>query len=355
MAHAGTRWPAGLVTGHALAQDHAAGQRLVCRRWSFPGLLLAGLWITLTAYYGHAKFGSQIKILLLLAFFSVAGAVVGGLLGRYHRTGTLEGFFSIESLTGGVLGRVLIAGGIAGGCYALLALAVLSYRRRQLERRHQELIQRAANETLARQALDARLRLLQAQVEPHFLFNTLASIRELAEERAPEAARLTADLIRFLRGGLGSLRQESTTLAAEFDMIEAYLSVMKTRMGDRLRWELDLPSNLREMPLPPAMLISLVENAIKHGLEPAPEGGFLRVSAHSDGERLHLEVIDSGLGLLAADQPLPVEGSGLGLRNLRERLTALYGEQAQFELMAVQPRGTLARIILPLPSETRPA
>jgi sensor histidine kinase YesM len=204
----------------------------------------------------------------------------------------------------------------------------------------------AREATLARQLTEARLKLMQAQVEPHFLFNTLASVQQLAEEegRAREAAQLTAQLISFLRAGLSGLREEKSTLQREFEMTRAYLSIMKTRMGERLHFSLDLPEALASCDMPPAMLISLVENAIKHGLEPKPEGGTLQVRAAREDGRLVLCVQDDGLGLSSGHR---ISGGGVGLSNIRERLQARFGEAASLSLAEAAPTGFIATITLP--------
>jgi LytS/YehU family sensor histidine kinase len=192
---------------------------------------------------------------------------------------------------------------------------------------------------------DAKLKLMQAQVEPHFLFNTLASVQQLAEHKAPEAANLTAQLITFLRAGLASLREDTTTLAREFKAIDAYLTIMKTRMRDRLEFELDLPSALGETIMPPAMLISLVENAIKHGVEPHLDGGKITVMARFENERLRLTVTDTGLGLAHTSS---TAGGGFGLDNIRQRLRALYANRAQLMVSENVPHGFVAVIDMPL-------
>jgi sensor histidine kinase YesM len=175
------------------------------------------------------------------------------------------------------------------------------------------------------------------------LFNTLASVQDLAEGKAPEAAALTRQLIAFLRAGLAGLRDDTTTLAREFDMAAAFLTIMQTRMGERLSFELQLPDTLADEAVPPAMLISLVENAIKHGLEPALDGGHMRISARRDGATLTVEVSDTGVGLGA-----PVTGSSgsVGLANIRERLAAIYGEDATLSVRENMPHGVIASLII---------
>jgi sensor histidine kinase YesM len=242
---------------------------------------------------------------------------------------------------------------IAGVVSASLLLIVLFVRRRTLQKRNEELQRQTEQERTARQLADARLKLMQAQVEPHFLFNTLASVQQLAEGKAPEAAALTRELIAFLRAGLAGLRGDTTTLEREFTMAAAFLAIMKTRMGDRLSYDIDLPVGLGNRVIPPAMLISLVENAIKHGLEPSTSGGALWIGAREvsgdDTTTLVIEVRDTGLGLGAGVSS--TVGGGVGLANVRERLAAIFGERARLQIEENSPHGVIAMIEI---TEIRP-
>jgi sensor histidine kinase YesM len=303
-------------------------------------LIVATGFAMLSAWFGYTKYTVSVKTVLFVFGLAVAGALLGGLIGRYVKVGSLQG---VVDDFGSFGGRVLVAGLIAGAVYAGLLLAVMLVRRRVLQSRNEELKRQAEQERIARQLADARLRLMQAQVEPHFLFNTLASVQQLAEAkgRAPEAAALTGELITFLRAGLAGLRDDTTTLAREFEMAAAFLAIMKTRMGDRLSFHLNLPEGLADRAVPPAMLISLVENAIKHGLEPSKAGGELHISARHQDSRLYVEVRDTGLGL-GIGQTGP--GGGVGLTNVRERLQAIYGDGAALSIEENQPNGVVAMI-----------
>jgi sensor histidine kinase YesM len=174
-------------------------------------------------------------------------------------------------------------------------------------------------------------------------------VQQLAEGKAPEAAALTRELIAFLRAGLAGLRDDTTTLEREFAMAAAFLAIMKTRMGERLSFALDLPEALRDRAIPPAMLISLVENAIKHGLEPSTAGGQLSIGAREvmgegTATTLVIEVRDTGLGL-GADNGSTM-GGGVGLSNVRERLEAIYGERARLQIEENSPHGVVAMIAI---------
>ena len=186
---------------------------------------------------------------------------------------------------------------------------------------------------------------MQAQVEPHFLFNTLANVQFLTETDPPAAHRLLGHLIAYLRSALPQLRASSTTLGKELELCEPYLSILRTRIGSRLSFAIDVDGALRAHPFPPNLLISLVENAVKHGIEPSPDGGTIAIGARREGDRLVVDVVDTGRGIVEAP-PLP--GGGVGLANVRERLAALYGSRGRFTLSPVEPRGTRATLEIPI-------
>jgi two-component sensor histidine kinase len=195
---------------------------------------------------------------------------------------------------------------------------------------------------LERQALDARLRSLQAQIEPHFLFNTLANVVSLIDAQPADAKRMLERLIDLLRGSLSASRAQHATLGQEADLLRAYLDILAIRMAHRLRYEIDIDASLRAQPLAPMLLQPLVENAIQHGLEPKIEGGRVRITARERGADLEVVVEDDGVGFGATTR-----GGGVGLSNLRERLAALYGARARLAIEDARP-GTRARLTLPL-------
>ncbi|HEY2818998.1 MAG TPA: histidine kinase [Casimicrobiaceae bacterium] len=202
----------------------------------------------------------------------------------------------------------------------------------------------AERHLLSKQAIEAELKLMQAQVEPHFLFNTLASVQYLTETNPKEASALLGHLIDYLRAALPQLRASSTTLGKEVELVEAYLSILKMRIGGRMSFAIDIPSSLKGHPFPPNLLISLVENAIKHGIEPAAVGGSITVSARRDGESVVVSVADTGRGLSATTTS---GQGGVGLTNVRERLAALYGARGRFTLESLAPHGARATLALP--------
>ena len=306
-------------------------------------IMLMSIIVAFTgAWFGPTRFKIGARSLLLLVGITLAGAIVGGLGANITQMSTLAGVKEQFML---VVPKILIGGLIAGMVYAVLMVSIVQYRRGQLLRRNEQLVRQAQQERMGRQLADARLKLMQAQVEPHFLFNTLASVQQLAENKAPEAAQLTAQLITFLRAGLASLREDNTTLAREFRAIDAYLKIMKTRMVDRLEFTLDLPDALGDIIVPPAMLISLVENAIKHGVEPNPDESKISVMARIENNRLLLTVADTGLGIV---QSASTAGGGFGLDNIRQRLRALYVSQARLTVSENVPHGFIAVIDMPV-------
>ena len=195
-----------------------------------------------------------------------------------------------------------------------------------------------------RGAAEARLKLLQAQIEPHFLFNTLANLQALIAVDPPRAQAMLGHLDGYLRATLASTRNDKCTLAEEFALLRGYLEILVIRMGPRLAYSLDLPETLARAKLPPMLLQPLVENAIKHGLEPKMDGGTLRVAACAEGRQLVLVVQDSGLGFGAA----ATSGTGVGLLHVKERLAAVYGNNATAEIGETAGGGVCITLRLPL-------
>ncbi len=208
----------------------------------------------------------------------------------------------------------------------------------------------AEAEALKRQVVEARMAAMQAQVEPHFLFNTLASIDHLIETDAPRASRMQKNLIALLRASMPSLREthpgSARALARELAVVRPYLEILKVRMEERLHSVIDVPEGLLSAEFPPMMLQSLVENAIKHGLEPKPEGGTLRLHAQIVHGKLAVSVADSGVGLATATAGATA-GTGVGLANIRERLALLYGDRASLEVADNAAGGTVVTITVP--------
>ena len=228
----------------------------------------------------------------------------------------------------------------------------------QLRMRQHELIQdllaaRTAQEQLARATAESELRLLQAQVEPHFLYNTLANLRYLVQTGSADALRMTDALIEYLRTSVPDMRAQHVTLGREADHARHYLEIMQMRMAGRLSYAIDVPAELRDLPLPPLVLLTLVENAVKHGIGPRIEGGRIELRAFRQGEGVGVEVADDGVGL-ESESRSGLPSTGAGLRNVAGRLKLVYGDDAQLELAPNAPRGTRALLRLPTAPPVQP-
>lgn len=221
-------------------------------------------------------------------------------------------------------------------------MKVLAGGKRRAELQAKEASAKANVAELERSLAEARVAALQAQVEPHFLFNTLALIGQLIETNPPEAARVHQHLIDYLRAALPQMRGgASGTLGKQLELSKAYLSIMQARMKERLAVRYNVPDFLKSAPFPPMMLQTLIENSIKHGLEPKIEGGTIDVNARVDGATLEVQVCDDGVGIdLHADD-------GVGLANIRERLALLYGKDAELVISAPASGGACAAVRIP--------
>ena len=205
--------------------------------------------------------------------------------------------------------------------------------------------------TAQRDAAEAHLKLLATQLEPHMLFNTLANLRVLITVDPPRAIAMLDRLNSYLRVTLAGSRALAHPLSAEFERLADYLELMSVRMGDRLRYTLDLPDDLRNVPVPPLLLQPLVENSIRHGLEPQVEGGEITVRARLQDGRLVVEVLDTGVGLSAGTAPGdPAHAGGFGVAQVRERLVTVHGDRAELALARRAERGTAATLSFPLPT-----
>lgn len=237
----------------------------------------------------------------------------------------------------------------------LVSCALLfAYLMRERELRDRERLAAEQRRTLEseRRALEAQLRMLQAQIEPHFLYNTLANAVGLIQP-APERARLLLErLIDYLRATLAASRDHDTPLQREIDAITAYLELMKLRMGERLRYRIELADAVARLPVPPMLLQPVVENAISHGLEPKIEGGEIVLAAQAEAGQLRITISDTGVGLRPDAPRKP--GGGVGLGNLRERLAALYGKDGSLRIAGNAGGGVSVTLCLPLPPSPAP-
>jgi signal transduction histidine kinase len=261
---------------------------------------------------------------LLIYLVSVGGRVSDLVRSEPRMTG-----FVIITGTALVLGLII----------ALTALL----REREARARSQALEFELERSRLEKQAVDARLALLQAQIEPHFLFNTLANVQALVEGNSPRAAEVLKSLIAYLRAAVPRLQEPEPTLGGELALVRAYLVLMQMRMPDRLAFELRVDESLHGLRLPAMALLTLVENAVRHGIDPGEAGGRIEVGARRDASGTRLWVADTGIGMARDAQP------GTGLQNLRARLAASLGPGARLNLSEVAPHGVCAEILVPDP------
>ena len=290
------------------------------------GLLMGGVgvWFNATQSFKNTR---RFVVGMLLG---VLGAFVGIALG--------DGRPLVEQMP--KLMRMIPFVALIGALAAVPLIVLALYRRRQNAALMEQLQRDAERERLARELSESQLRMLRAQIEPHFLFNTLGAVQQLAADGAPRAAALTADLIAFLRASFSDMRCEQVSLRSEFATIESYLRVMQARMGARLRFEMSLPDALGSCEVPSMIVLTLVENAIKHGIEPALRGGEIHVGAEAQDAGIRIRVRDSGVGM--SDTP----GNGAGLDNVRRRLQLAYGDAARLVLREAEP-GLSAELHVP--------
>jgi len=254
------------------------------------------------------------KALLLVSFL---GLILGG------------GVFKLPTLAFLLIVTSFIIKIVAGG-------------KRRAERTANEATNRAETERLERTVLEARMEALQAQIEPHFLFNTLGSIDQLIQTDPPRASRMQQSLIRYLRSAMPQMREGGRpTLGQQVNLCRAFLEIMSMRMEGRLQPDVSVPEGLKSAVFPSMMLQTLVENAIKHGLEPKTEGGRLEIGAEIVDGQLAVHVLDTGVGFM------PKAEAGVGLANIRERLKALYKGRGDLIISVPPAGGTCATIKIP--------
>ena len=308
-----------------------------------PVLLGRTLFIALVVLLSYTAAGQWHQQRVPRWLLQVAAVVVSAPLATlavyaFSTGGDFASMFGNMAYVSGIviLGSSALLLGLVMGLGAL-------YRERDAQANTAALTFALERETLQRQAADARLALLQSQVEPHFLFNTLANVQALVEGGSPRAAPVLASLIAYLRAAMPQLQEGAPSLGREEALVRAYLDLMHMRMPDRLRYSMRIDPALSGLRLPPMTLLTLVENAVRHGIDPSEEGGHIEVGALRDGGtgRIRLWVEDTGRGLDETRMP------GTGLSNLRARLAAACGPQACLTLSAVSPHGVRAQIDLP--------
>jgi hypothetical protein len=215
-------------------------------------------------------------------------------------------------------------------------------RQKEAFARDQKLAFALERSELERQALDARLHLLQAQVAPHFLFNTLANVQALVETGSPNASAVLRSLTAYLRAAVPLLHESTATIERELQLVRPYLELMQMRMPDRLQYAMHVEPGALSVRCPPTTVLTLVENAVRHGIDPSEDGGRIDIDIARIGERCVVRVTDTGVGLRQS-----VSGPGTGLAALRERLQLVFGDAAQLRLISGAPRGVAAEVDLP--------
>jgi signal transduction histidine kinase len=257
-------------------------------------------------------------------------------------TGFNFGFFQRELAVNGLL--FLSFTGLIFTPWVALGSIV---RQRELFAHKQALAFELERSQLERQALDARMRLLQAQVQPHFLFNTLANVQALVDAGSPQASRVLGTLIAYLRAAVPRLNEPVTTFREEQQLVRAYLELMHMRMPDRLAFDLQFAPEALDLQVPPLTLLTLVENAVRHGIDPSEEGGRIDIAVAVQDGRCHVRVQDSGVGIRQGGA-----GLGTGLATLRERLEMVFGGDAALRLTELQPHGVAVELEFPARSRT---
>ncbi len=301
--------------------DHFVDQ-LIVGVCIFAGIAVAAL------IPANSAPGRQILLLMAITLGALAGEAL--LLQRVP----LPPEMSVAGVLFAKVARWLVIGG--------LAYAFFSFHRQGTVAANQARETQLQRVQFDRQMTEARLQLLRAQIEPHFLFNTLANVRQLYRTEPERGRRMLGNFVAYLRAALPQMRHDETTLKHEVDLSRAYLEVLQVRMGKRLNVRLDIPQELAALAFPPLALSTLTENAIKHGLNPLPEGGTIEISARAEDGRLKVSVADTGAGLQHNS------GTGTGVANLRARLAALYGDSGNLVFEANVPRGIRVTIVVPI-------
>lgn len=307
--------------------------------------LAYGLPILAVALVAHRIASGTVRFHAVILVAILAGAVLYAVLGALLWDAAVASELPVSPWRGNSL-AARIAEGFAEASVIVALLLILAGR----DRTGAALTRARLDDlTAAREAAEARMQVLQAQIEPHFLFNTLANLRRLLAVDRAAGKEMVRQFSHYLEATLPQMRDTASTLGREMAVAAAYLRVHEMRMGDRLRVVIDFPATLAAIPFPPMMIVTLVENALKHGLAPLPEGGVLSIGARREGDRLVVHVADTGAGIGAA----PKAGMGIGIANARARLNALYGPDGRLRIRSNDAGGVTAEIELPwLPSPT---
>jgi sensor histidine kinase YesM len=299
------------------------------------GERLVGHWFAGASFAGRSLYYSIVSVIGVFAGYALGSALLDW-------PQLMTSVFSPQGATSILLLAVIISATLA---------AIFFARERQAKAEAEFQRERARVEAAEKQTRVAQLQLLEAQIEPHFLYNTLANVISLIDAEPATAKHMIERLIDYLRRAAVITDGADATLGHQVDLLRTYLDLIVLRMGSRLSYRIDVPPELAALPLPPMLLQPVVENAIKHGIEPKISGGEVSVTARRQGDRLLLAVTDDGLGV----RTTRVAGStGLGLANLRARLSTMHGARATLAIEDRQP-GTRVTIDLPMVPEEQPA
>jgi signal transduction histidine kinase len=274
--------------------------------------------------------GHFFVILITMPVGAVFGSLLGALIAGLPVTSVLQGK---PALLFQLIGIGILFGTII--TYFFFSQERISQARAEMQ---EERIKRLDSE---KKVLETHLKMLQAQIEPHFLFNSLSTVLSLVETDREKAGRMLTDLIHYLRVSLSKTRAENTTIGQEMEMARAYLDIYKIRMGDRLQYRIQSEDRLKETAIPPMLVQPLLENAVKHGLETTVEGGIVTITTNSNHHKIRITVTDTGKGLDETGD------AGFGLTNIRERLHSLYGKEGRVILEENSPSGLKATIEIP--------
>jgi hypothetical protein len=327
---------AALVLSLPMMPGWEASYAVLWFRFLFVALLLLGVFGVLERWPRQlpawsARWAVQVIGVAIAVPFSVA------LSYKLTTLGLETPWYKDQNRLGGFAG-ISILGLLAAPWIAMIS--VLRHVRDEAER--QALAFELERSRYEADALDARLRLLQRQVEPHFLFNTLANVRELVDTNSPQAPAVLDSLIAYLRAAVPRLDSGEATLGEELDRVRAYLEVMQMRLPDRLQFSIEADASTARLRCPPTAVLTLVENAVRHGIDPCEDGGRIVVEARVHVGRCRVRVTDTGAGFGGSSASL-----GTGLRTLRERLRLAFGGDAALRLSPVEPRGACAEIDFP--------
>jgi len=334
------------LTGHSLLTTMVQSSCIGLMCWFFIdlGRVPAARWKHRHAPRGSAEARSNWPGWPLMMAIIFVGSVLG-----FSSGGTIAEWITGRPTVGFLRGGPTQTIALLLTCLIPALVITYWFYSRELIAEHE-----AAAQTAQRQAAENQLKLLESQLEPHMLFNTLANLRVLIGIDPPRAQAMLDQLIAFLRATLNASRSSTHALSAEFARLRDYLALMQLRMGERLQIRFELPAELEALPIPPLLLQPLVENSIKHGLEPKVEGGRIDVTASrmrdaAGTDELVLQVRDTGIGLDDAGDA-QADGTRFGLTQVRERLATLYGDRARLSLTAADDGqgGALATIRVPI-------